>query len=315
MPSIYKFYFYIGKPMLECNSQKLRKLYDLLESGREKEAREICIRSPELWNIVAYEAEWKKHPKAMDFLDPSSGNYMLKRFEKELYMEAMRPYLDGIKKGSLVLDTGGGIGRFAIEFARGGHTVHLVDASRTALKKAEEHLKDGRIDKKVKLYWADASDLSMFPDGYFDTTLAMELVCYCKNPERVTNELVRVTKKGGLLFISVEGKYGSMIADENVRIDDFQNAKKGKLCIESNMYVHYFTKETLAELMHRCGIAVLEVTGTHYVADGIFSRWMDERKLGSRDYRNKILDIERACMGDGILENLARAWVGIGRKR
>ena len=301
--------------MFECRSRELKKLYDLLENKRKNDVKKICRLSPELWNIVAYEEEWERHPEAMDFLDPYSGNYSLKKLERDLYIEIMRPYLDCMKKKAIVLDAGGGIGRFAIEVAKMGHTVHLVDASRTALKKAAKHLKKMHLDEEVNLHWADISDLSMFPDEYFDMTLAIEAVCYCKSPEGVITELARVTKKGGLLFISVEGKYGSMIADENVRMDDFQNVKKGKLCIENNMCVHYFTKDSLARLMRRCGITMLEVTGTHYVADGIFGRWIDKKKLKNVDYRRKVLHIEKACREDEIIEKLARAWVGTGRKK
>jgi ubiquinone/menaquinone biosynthesis C-methylase UbiE len=289
----------------------------LLEAFYKKRVSEekICRKHPGMYNVVAYEKEWGIYPSALDFLDKNSENYHLKALEKKIYSNIMRPFLDRIPRCSNIIDAGGGIGRFAIDLARMGHKIQLVDSSKTALKKALKYFQEAGLTN-FGLHLGDVANLSIFPDNSFDAALAIELICYCDTPEEATRELVRVTKENGLVVISVEGKYGGMLSDPSVSLDKIPKILKNDLlCLKDHLYVHYYTPNSLKNLLEKCGIEIINIYGSHYLTDGIFKRLFRVDKLDDKDYRKDVLNIEKLCREDPILKNFARAWVAVGRKR
>lgn len=294
---------------LSAESPDLKALYE-----RRSSIDAIYRKQPAFSNIIAYEREWGIYPSVLDFLDKRSENYKLKNFEKEIYLDIIRPFLDKIPKYSQIIDAGGGIGRFAVPLARMRHMVHVVDTSEIALKKALRHFLDENLDS-FDLHWADAGNLSMFSDNTFDAALAIELVCYSDKPARVLKELVRVTKKNGLIIISVEGKYGGMFSESNVSLDKISSILQNDLLyIKNHLYVHYYTPASLKRLLEKCGIKIIDIFGSHYVTDGIFHRLINIDKLDDKDYRKDVFKIEKLCRNDPVLKNLARALVAVGRK-
>jgi ubiquinone/menaquinone biosynthesis C-methylase UbiE len=295
---------------LPCEDAVLQSIYQKRDS-RER----VCKRRPAVSNIIAYEKEWNVYPAALDFLDKKSENYKLKNLEKEVYFDLIRPFLSEIPKGSIIIDAGGGIGRFALELLQLGYKVHLVDASEIALKKALRHLQDKNMNS-FDLYWGDVANLSMFSDNSFDAAFAIELICYCDKPSKVISELVRVTKKNGLIVISVEGKYGGLLSDPNVSFDKLATIfQDDSLYIKNHLFVHYYTPKILERLLKKSGIEIIDMFGCHYVLDGIFHRLINIDRLGNREYRKNLYDIERFCQNDPVLKNLARAWLVVGRKK
>lgn len=295
---------------LPCEDPILQDLY-----GKRTPIAGICKRQPGLWNIVAYEKEWDIYPDSFDFLNRDSDLFKLKSFEKEIYFGLMRPFLNTLPKESVILDAGCGIGRFSVELVRRGFKVNLVDSSEKALKKALEYL--GREKgAEFDVHWGNVANLPMFSNASFDAILAIELICYCNSPKEVVKELVRVTKKNGLIIISVEGKYGGMLSDPNVRFDKLSAiVQDGLLYKKNHLYVHYYTPASLKRLLEECGIDVIGVFGSHYVTDGIFQGLIDVDKLDNKNYKTRVLKIEKLCQNDPVLKNLARAWVAVGRKR
>lgn len=294
-----------------CEDPVLKRIYknqDVI-ANIYKNRLDIC-------NITAYEKEWRKYPVAFDFLNKDSDNYQLKDFEKEVYFNAIRPFLKRLPEKAVILDAGGGIGRFACKFVKMGYNVHLLDSSLTALKKALRHLLQIGNVSDFNLHWRDAANLSLFSDGIFDSVCAIELICYCSNPERILRELARVTKKNGLIIISVEGKYGAALSDHNVSLRKLNTILKNDLLyIKNYLYVHYYTPNTLSKLLEKCGIEVLDILGCHYVADGIFHRLIKKDKLSDEKYRKNLLNIEESCRQDPVLKNLPRVWLAIGRRK
>jgi len=111
-----------------------------------------------------------------------------------------------VKPGEGVLEAGAGPGRFTIELARLGAHVTVADISAEQLRLNERHVADaGHESAVVARVEMDIVDCSRFPDEHFDT-----VVCYGSPLSYVRDrfdeawaELVRVTKPGGHLLISV----------------------------------------------------------------------------------------------------------------
>lgn len=293
---------------LSCEDSNLEHIY--------KRPYLIRKQRPDICNIVAYEKEWHKYPTSFDFLAKDSEFYKLKDFEKEIYFNLMGSFLNQLPNKATILDAGGGIGRFACELVKRGYKVHLLDSSQMALKRALRHLLRQKKTVDFDLHWGDTANLSMFSDATFDGTFAIELICYCVNPKKILKELIRVTKKGGLIVLSVEGKYGGMLSDHNVSLGKITKIFKSNLLyIRDHLYVHYYTPETLYKLLEEYGIEVLNIFGCHYVADGVLHRLLKENKLDNKKDWKKLMKIEEFCQKDPVLSKLARAWVAVGRKR
>lgn len=296
---------------LPCEDDVLETIYRAIHATEG-----LCQERPGLWNVVAYEREWGLYGEYFDFLEPSSPNYSLKRFQRRLYMDHIQGFLDGqIPRGARVLDAGGGVGRFSEELAQRGYDIYLVDSSERALKCAMRHLEHIGWTR-YHLLLADAARLANIPDGFFHATFAIELVCYCTEPERVVGELVRVTAPGGLLFFSVEGKYGSMLADQKVQADHFETIMdKGTLLRRQDVFVRYFTDGEFRATLERHGLEVIRLEGTHYVPDGIFHRFVQEKGIEGAEAEAALLAIEKRCSLDPVLRPLARAWLAVCVKR
>lgn len=106
-----------------------------------------------------------------------------------------------------VLDAGCGPGRFTLELRRLGAQVTAIDISPVQLDLLRRRVPD--IDAQV----GDITDLSRFANDSFDVT-----VCYggplsylLDHAERGVAELARVTKPGGLLFVSVMSLGGAAV--------------------------------------------------------------------------------------------------------
>ena len=117
-----------------------------------------------------------------------------------------------LKSGDHVLDAGAGPGRFTIELARIGATVTVVDISPVQLELNRQKVGEAGCESSVAgRHVADILDLSQFPDAGFDAT-----VCYGGALSYVMDragdalaELVRVTKPGGYVLVSVMSLVGS----------------------------------------------------------------------------------------------------------
>ena len=117
-----------------------------------------------------------------------------------------------LPKSGLILDAGGGPGKYTVELAKKGYDVILLDLSPKCLELAEKKIKEAGVEDRVKkIIEGNVVDLSMFDDNTFDAVLCLGPLSHLieeKDREKAANELVRVAKPGAYLFISVIGKYG-----------------------------------------------------------------------------------------------------------
>lgn len=111
-----------------------------------------------------------------------------------------------------ILDVGGGPGRYAVELAKMGHQVSLVDIVPIFIEQAAESA--GNQGVKLKCCEvADARDLSLFSSETFDAVLLMgPLYHLTEESDRriVLNESRRVLTKGGTIFAAWLTRYASL---------------------------------------------------------------------------------------------------------
>jgi S-adenosylmethionine-dependent methyltransferase len=95
---------------------------------------------------------------------------MRHRVEHGLTMRAMAEHLPAAP--AKIADVGGSVGRYAIELARRGYAVTLVDLSAKCLDFARQKAAEARV-QLAGVVKANARDLSVLADQSFDAVLLM----------------------------------------------------------------------------------------------------------------------------------------------
>ena len=146
-------------------------------------------------------------------------------FIKKLELQALETaeeriplYLEvGLKDADLILDVGCGSGMVTRDIAHltKGKVIG-VDGSSDMIKVAKKILHDY---DNVELQVANANDLP-FDDDTFDIVTCNLFLMWADDPQKVVNEMARVTKSGGIVLASLEPDYGGKLHyPENQRVD------------------------------------------------------------------------------------------------
>jgi len=125
----------------------------------------------------------------------------------EVHLRLLREH---IRTGDRVLDAGAGPGRFTLELARLGARVVVGDISPAQLELNAE--KTASVDDSIESReLLDITDLGRFPDGSFDAVLCFggPLSYVLGEADRALAELLRVTKGGGRVLLSVMSLLGT----------------------------------------------------------------------------------------------------------
>lgn len=168
---------------------------------------------------ISKEWEWSKESNPI-WLKPSEESYYL----------ANRWRTAGFRN---VLDFGCGLGRHSVFFAKSGFNVSAFDLSGAGV----EHLGKWaeRENLKVDVRVADMLALP-YPDDAFDCIFAYHVISHTdtKGINTIINELMRVLKKGGELYLSLCSKdtwsykdAGYPKLDENTVIKTDEGPEKG----------------------------------------------------------------------------------------
>jgi len=180
-----------------------------------------------------------------------------------------------VRPGDRVLDVGAGPGRFTIELARIGADVTVADVSLVQLDLNREHVEAAGVAVRERVV-ADVCDLSAFCEGSFDA-----VVCYggplsyvLDRANEAVAELLRVTKNGGYLLVSVMSLVGSLmhalprVIEQRREIgtaaleDVVQTGVAGPEVTNGHLAMRLFRSSELRELLahHPCEIVAMSAS-------------------------------------------------------
>lgn len=201
------------------------------------------------------------------------------RLEFETTLHFLEKHLP--KKG-LILDAGGGPGRYTIELAKQGYDLVLLDISPKLLEIAKKRIAKAGVKKKVKqIVKGSITDLSMFKNNQFDAVVCLggplSHVEGEKNRKKAVAELTRVAKKNTPIFISVMGRLGVLsilpryFPEEISMTKVFKDTwKTGEHYLwGGGYYCHFFLPEELKELIRSADLKIIEKVGLEGLASSI----------------------------------------------
>lgn len=106
----------------------------------------------------------------------------------------------GIKPPLRALDLGCGDGTTAVPLARLGAEVTGIDIARNLVAAGNKRAADQGL-KRLKFQEGDAGDLHGIDDHAFDLTVSFFGAMFAAKPFEVAKEMVRVTKRGGVIVM------------------------------------------------------------------------------------------------------------------
>jgi ubiquinone/menaquinone biosynthesis C-methylase UbiE len=207
------------------------------------------MKEDKLEDIESIKKEWDEHAEGYD------------EYYKD-FNGAVEHYVDWeILKGHLpknrnakILDAAGGTGRITLPLVKLGYSVTLCDIAPAMLNVARKKLKKEGLLDKVEILECDVRKLP-FPDESFDFVL-----CWNGTME-AAKELIRVTKKGGMISIFLVNKCGSAISKFNEDPDSALSLLKSKSSVIKDEEEKHLaiSPEEAEEYFKKQGIKVIEI--------------------------------------------------------
>jgi ubiquinone/menaquinone biosynthesis C-methylase UbiE len=117
----------------------------------------------------------------------------------------VEPYVP-TNPNALVLDAGGGTGRWAVRMAGKGCRVVLMDVSEGMLEVAAKKIEEAGFQSKITIKKGDIARTD-YADETFDMILCEHALFLFKEPDVLLRELRRILKKNARLIISAQNRY------------------------------------------------------------------------------------------------------------
>lgn len=118
------------------------------------------------------------------------------------FLTTMRYVQRYLRPGMRIMEIGAATGRYSHELARQGYWVDAVELLEHNIELFEQNTIPG---EKVTVRQGNAMDLSAFEDEIYDITLLLGPMYHLFSSEdklKALSEAIRVTKKGGIVFVA-----------------------------------------------------------------------------------------------------------------
>ncbi len=215
----------------------------------------------------------------------------------------LEPYIPSDRE-ALVLDAGGGTGRWSIRMAAKGCRVTLVDNSSGMLKLATEKIKKAGLRDRITIEKGDLRKLR-HKDETFDMALCEHTLFALEDPDAAIRELSRVLKRGGSLVISALNLYVQLLmylpfkeipqSDKFDEVMDILSRRRhGTMTKDGKVRIHTWTPDEFRSLLERNGFKVERIIGKGVTMPLRMGEELCLKKDCPENLLNKILELELA---------------------
>jgi len=222
---------------------------------------------------------------------------------------------------ALVLDAGGGTGRWAIRMAKKGCKVVLMDISEKMLEFAAKKAKIEGLHN-ITILKGDMTETG-YVDDSFDMILCEHALFLFRDPDIVMNELKRVLKKNKRLIISAHNRYVQSLASLPQKptpvkmkkaLDVLLEKKHGTLNRQRNVKIYTWTPGEFRTMLERNGFHIEKIIGKGITMPLRISKDLFVKKQYSKDLFEKILQFELAMCEKKDATALAGHMQAVARK-
>ncbi|WP_044338810.1 class I SAM-dependent methyltransferase [Rossellomorea aquimaris] len=233
-------------------------------------------------------------------------------------------------KTGYVLDNGAGPGKYSMELAKAGYKVTLTDLTPRLVDIAKVKAEELELNERFEgFHAADARDLYMLEDEQFDSSFMLGPMYHLQEEHdriKAVQELKRVTKKDGLVFVAfmprIRHILNSLLAPENWKPNNdvdtilqfsqsgsFNHADEGRFT-----GAYYFNIEDINPFMEENGFETIELIGSNAGAVLNNGNWDYWREKGEEEVR-KIIDLVIEKATDPYILGISSHLLYIGRKK
>lgn len=216
-------------------------------------------------------------------------------FFKEIYdkitWRCIEPYLP---QSGVVLDAGGGTGKWSIPIAKKGLNVVAFDISQDMLNVASTKAKEQRLEKNISFRQGDICSMP-FADNTFDFALAEgDPISYCSKPDLAVKELGRVLKPNCYVSAGVDSLYAilrRMLNQPEVDYDKFHRVHRDRRFFAKDWGFDcwLFTPKDLRKLFTQHEFRLVKIVGKPVM---FMSRPETEAVFKDPTRIQRVLDIE-----------------------
>ncbi len=200
-----------------------------------------------------------------EFYDIFSKNYPKlhsSRFVDKIFEYFISRYLPP-KEKLIILDAGGGIGRFSFPLAKRAYKIILTDISIGMLNKAKE-IADNLGFKNIKFFKESVTNMKNQKNDEFDVVLLMNSILdYCSDHKKALREVFRVLRKYGVVLGTVNNRL--IYTTTNILLEK-KDVKEFEKAFETGNYpkrflIHDFTLEELRKELTEAGFKIINILG------------------------------------------------------
>jgi ubiquinone/menaquinone biosynthesis C-methylase UbiE len=202
----------------------------------------------------------------------------------------------------LVFDAGGGIGRWAIQRARKGCKVILMDISKEMLEVAAEKVKEEDLQHRIIIKRGDITKTG-YADDTFDMILCEHTLFLFKDPDMFMKELRRVLKRKARLIISAQNRYVQSLASLPEKpspnnVDDafsiLLRKKYRAMTKNGKVKIYTWTPNEFRTMLERNGLHVEKIVGKGVTMPLRITKELFMKNQYAEDLFNNLLQFELA---------------------
>jgi len=209
---------------------------------------------------------------AAEYYDKKSSNYdavfetLLFKVYDAITWRYLEPYVP-VSPDALVLDAGGGTGRWAMRMAKKGCRVVLLDISDGMLNVANEKIAGESLEQRIDVRKGDIRELS-FDEETFDMVLCEHALFLFKDQDQVLDQLARVLKKKAPIIVSAQNRYAQSLAHlpENLVPEKLLQAlnvlgglEYDSMTSDGALKIHSLTPNEFRAMLERHGLRVEKI--------------------------------------------------------
>jgi len=188
------------------------------------------------------------------------------RFYEAATWENIKEFLPD-KNDTVILDIGGGTGRWSLHLAKEGYRVVLGDISNKMLNVARDKLKEAGLSDLVDVQRLDICSMSGLAENSFDFILCQgDPLSYVTNPAKAAAECFRVAKPGAFFIPSVDCRFPwvtrmASLAEWN-RASEIMETGASQMAYPTGSFpTHGFSPQELIDLLEGAGWEVGQIIG------------------------------------------------------